>query len=123
MLVLAAKNLALAEQHGLNILTLCPGCAGSLKKTNKILKEDKALKEQINCHLKEVGLEFKGTIEVKHLLQLLKEDVGVEKFKASVTKPLTMLKVAEHNGMPHSKTQRIHRIRRPRRSANPENAD
>ena len=45
MLILAARNLALAEQQGLNILTLCPGCAGTLKKVNKILKEDKALKE------------------------------------------------------------------------------
>ena len=98
MLILAAKNLAMAEQTGLNILTLCPGCAGTLKKVNKILKEDKALKEQINSHLKEVGLEFKGTIETKHLLQLLKEDIGIEKIKASVVKPLTMLKVAEHNG-------------------------
>jgi len=98
MLVLAAKNLALAEQQGLNILTLCPGCGGTLKKVNKILKADKALKEQINNHLKEVGLEFKGTIEAKHLLQMLKEDIGIDKIKASVVKPLTMLKVAEHNG-------------------------
>jgi heterodisulfide reductase subunit B len=98
MLVLAAKNLALAEQQGLNILTLCPGCAGTLKKVNKILKDDKALKTQINTHLKEVGLEFKGTIETKHLLQLLKEDVGIEKIKSSIVKPLTALKVAEHNG-------------------------
>jgi heterodisulfide reductase subunit B2 len=98
MLVLAAKNLALAEQTGLNILTLCPGCGGTLKKVNKILKADKALKEQINSHLKEVGLEFKGTIEAKHLLQMLKEDVGIDKIKASVVKPLTMLRVAEHNG-------------------------
>jgi heterodisulfide reductase subunit B2 len=98
MLVLAAKNLALAEQTGLNILTLCPGCGGTLKKVNKILKADKALKEQINSHLKEVGLEFKGTIEAKHLLQMLKEDIGIDKIKTSVVKPLTMLKVAEHNG-------------------------
>jgi heterodisulfide reductase subunit B len=98
MLIMAAKNLALAEQQGLNILTLCPGCAGTLKKVNKILKADKALREEINGHLKEAGLEFKGTIETKHLLQLLKEDVGVEKIKASVTRPLTDLKVAEHNG-------------------------
>lgn len=98
MLILAAKNLALAEQQGLNILTLCPGCAGTLRKVNKILKEDKALKEEINRHLKEAELEFKGTIETKHILQFLKEDIGVEKIKASVTKPLTALKVAEHNG-------------------------
>jgi len=98
MMILAARNLALAEQQGLNILTLCPGCAGSLKKVNKILKEDKALKEQINGQLKESGLEFKGTIEAKHLLQVLKEDVGIDNIKKAVVKPLTMLKVAEHNG-------------------------
>jgi heterodisulfide reductase subunit B2 len=98
MMILAAKNLALAEQQGLNILTLCPGCAGTLKKVNKALKEDKALKDQINSHLKEADLEFKGTIQAKHLLQVLREDVGYEKIKAALIRPLTNLKVAEHNG-------------------------
>ena len=98
MLILAARNLALAEQKGLDIITLCPGCAGTLKKVNKTLKEDKALRDEINVHLKEVGLDFKGTAEAKHLLQILIEDVGLERIKNSVIKPLTMLKVAEHNG-------------------------
>lgn len=98
MLILAAKNLALAEQEGLNILTLCPGCAGTLKKVNKMLNDDSSLREQINSHLKEAGLEFKGSVETKHILQLLREDVGFDKIKASVVKPLTNLKVAEHNG-------------------------
>lgn len=98
MLILAAKNLALAEQTGLNIVALCPGCAGTLKKVNKILKKDKTLREQINGHLKEVGLEFKGTVITKHILQVLMEDVGLEKIKNAVVKPLTMLKVAEHVG-------------------------
>jgi heterodisulfide reductase subunit B len=98
MLIMAAKNLVIAEQQGLNILTLCPGCAGTLKKVNKILKEDKVQRDQINVHLKEAGLEFKGTIETKHLLQFLREDVGMEAIKAAVTNPLTGLNVAEHNG-------------------------
>lgn len=98
MLILAARNIALAEQEGLNIITLCPGCAGTLKKVNKILKEDKALREQINGHLKESGLEFKGTITVKHIAQVLTEDVGIDNIKKAVVKPLTMLKVAEHVG-------------------------
>ncbi len=98
MLILAARNLALAEKQGLPIITLCPGCAGTLKKVNKILNEDKTLREQINGHLKESGLEFKGSVVTKHLLQVLKEDVGLDKVKSSVVKPLTMLKVAEHNG-------------------------
>jgi heterodisulfide reductase subunit B len=98
MLILAARNLALAEQKGLNIITLCPGCAGTLKKVNKILKEDNVLRDEINHHLKEAGLEFKGTADAKHFMQVLIEDIGLEKVKDSVVKPLTMLKVAEHNG-------------------------
>jgi heterodisulfide reductase subunit B2 len=98
MLILAARNLALAEREGLDIITLCPGCAGTLKKVNKMLKKDKALRDEINCHLKEGGLEFKGTRDAKHFMQVLIEDVGLEKIKNSVVKPLTMLKVAEHNG-------------------------
>ena len=98
MLILAARNLALAEGQGLDILTLCPGCAGTLKKVNKVLKEDATLREQINGHLKESGLEFKGTVNVKHLMQVLKEDIGIDNIRKAVVKPLTMLKVAEHNG-------------------------
>jgi heterodisulfide reductase subunit B len=98
MLILAARNLALAEEKGLNIITLCPGCAGTLKKVNKMLKEDRALRDEINCHLKEAGLQFKGTVDAKHFMQVLMEDVGLDKIKKSVVKPLTMVKVAEHNG-------------------------
>ena len=98
MLILAARNLALAEQKGLNILTLCPGCAGTLKKVNRMLKKDPALCKEINKRLKEIGLEFKGTVDAKHLMQAMIEDIGLEKIKDSVKRPLTSLKVAEHNG-------------------------
>jgi heterodisulfide reductase subunit B len=98
MLILAARNLAIAEQKGMDIITLCPGCAGTLKKVNKTLKEDKALREEVNKHLKNAGLEFKGTVNAKHIMQVLIEDVGLEKIKDSIVKPLTMVKVAEHNG-------------------------
>ena len=97
MLILAARNLALAEQKGLDIIALCPGCAGTLKKVNKMLKEDEALREEINAHLKNAGLEFKGTVDAKHLMQALIEDVGLEKIKKAIVKPLTMLKGTDHN--------------------------
>jgi heterodisulfide reductase subunit B len=98
MLILAARNLAMAEQKSLNIVALCPGCAGTLKKVNKMLKEDTALREEINNHLREAGLEFKGTVNAKHIMQVLIEDVGLEKIKNAVVNPLTKVKVAEHNG-------------------------
>jgi heterodisulfide reductase subunit B len=98
MLALAARNLCLAEKQGISIVALCPGCAGTLRKVNKKLKEDKALREKINGYLKETGLKFRGTVEAKHILQLLVEDVGLEKIKNAVRNPLTELSVAEHAG-------------------------
>ncbi len=98
MLTLAARNLCVAEREGLNILTLCNGCFGTLHKANKTLKEDKEEREKINGYLKEFGMEFKGTIEVKHLVHVLVEDVGFEKIKNAVKKPLTNLRVAQHTG-------------------------
>ena len=98
MLVMAARNLAVAERVGLNILALCPGCSGTLRKVNKTLKDDQKLRGEINQSLREAGLEFRGTGEVKHLVQALVEDVGLKHIKDAVVRPLTGLKVAEHNG-------------------------
>ncbi len=98
MLALAARNLSLAEQKGLSIITLCTGCATTLRKVNKTLKENKELKTRINEYLKEVDMEFKGTIEAKHFIQAFKEDVGFDKIKEAIQKPLTGLRVAEHCG-------------------------
>jgi len=98
MLTLAARNLCVAEKQGLEILALCNGCFCSLNETNKMLKEDKELREKINGYLKEINMEFKGSIEVKHLVHVLAEDVGFEKIKNAVKRPLTNLYVAQHSG-------------------------
>jgi len=98
MLTLAARNLCLAEQQNLNIMALCNGCFGTLNHVNKELKEDRKLKERVNGYLKEIGMEFKGTITVKHLIHVLAQDIGFEKIKDNVQKPLTQLSVAQHTG-------------------------
>jgi heterodisulfide reductase subunit B len=94
----AAYNICLAEEAGLDIVALCNGCFESLAMANAALKKDKQLKAKINKILAEVGKEFKGTIEVKHFLQVLIDDIGVEEIKASVIKPLSNLKVAPFYG-------------------------
>lgn len=98
MLTLAARNLCLAEQQNLNIMTLCNGCFGILNHVNKELKEDKKVKEKVNGYLKEIGMEFKGTVTVRHLIHVLAEDVGFEKIKEAVQKPLSQLRVVQHSG-------------------------
>lgn len=94
----AARNIAIAEEKGLPILTLCNGCLNTLAIVNHKLKSDPELKKKVNEILKETGKEYKGTIEVKHLMQVLKEDVGLDKLKGMVKKELTGLKVAGHPG-------------------------
>lgn len=98
MLGLSARNILLAEREGLNILTLCNGCFGTLNKTNKLLKEDKETREKVEEYLKADDMKFKGTIEVKHLIHVLSEDVGYDKIKNAVKKPLTNIRVAQHTG-------------------------
>jgi len=79
-------------------MTLCNGCFGVLNHVNKELKEDKKLRARVNEYLKEIGREFKGTTTVKHLIHVLSEDIGFERIRESVKKPLNPLKVAVHTG-------------------------
>lgn len=97
-LSIAAYNICLAEEADLDIVTLCTGCFESLAMANAMLKENEELKERINKILSEVGKEFRGSREVKHYLQVLTDDVGVERIKQSVSKSLKGLKVASFSG-------------------------
>ena len=94
---IAARNLTLAEDLGVDILTECNGCFGSLFEANHMLKEDEEKRAKINANLAEIGKEFKGTTNVKHLAQILRDDVGYEKLASLIEKPLD-LNVAVHYG-------------------------
>jgi len=96
-LALAARNLCIAEELGADIITLCNGCYGTLKEANTILKENPTKKDEVNTLLREVNREFQGKIEVKHLVEILYKEIGVEKLAKLVRKPLN-LNVAVHYG-------------------------
>ena len=97
-LSISARNIALAEEAGLDILTLCNGCTYTLRTANAVLKTDSALRARVNEVIAETGHQYKGTIEVRHFAQVLSKQVGVEAIKAQVKKPLTGLRVACHPG-------------------------
>lgn len=96
-LAVAAYNISLGEEQDLDIVTLCNGCFQSLAKANALLKGDEHLRKEINKILEEAGKEFLGTIEVKHYLQVLANDVGLVAIKKNITKALS-LKVAPFYG-------------------------
>ncbi len=97
-LAVAAYNICLAEEADLNLVALCSGCFESLAMANVMLKEDQHLKAKTNRILSKAGKEFKGSKEVKHFLQVLMEDVGLDRLKQCVTKSLRNLKVAPFYG-------------------------
>ena len=97
-LVVSARNIALAEEQGHDILTLCNGCTYTLKQANETLKADPELRGRVNEVLSETGHQFRGTVEVKHFAQVLMDQVGLKRIKAKVEKPLSGLRVASHTG-------------------------
>jgi len=89
-LAAAARNLALAEKAGLDIVTICNGCYGSLFDAAHELHEDKKLLEDVNKILAEIGLKYSGKTKVKHFAEVLYKEVGVENIKAAVKKPAAL---------------------------------
>jgi heterodisulfide reductase subunit B len=97
-MVVSARNIALAEEAGHDIITICNGCTYSLHQANEQLKHDIDLRCKVNEVLSESSLEFKGKIRVRHFAQILFEDLGLKKIESMVEKPLKGLKVASHTG-------------------------
>ena len=90
------RNMALAEQMDLTVLTVCSTCTLMLRKSKVAL--DNGLKDKVNPILKKNGPEYKGTGEVTHLLWALVKDYGLDKLKKKVVRPLTGLNVAGYYG-------------------------
>ncbi|NJD52878.1 MAG: CoB--CoM heterodisulfide reductase subunit B [Candidatus Methanoperedens sp.] len=96
-LTIASRNIVLAEENNTDILTICNGCFSSLMDANNILKNDTALRNEVNSHLKKINKEYKGTIEVRHIIEFLSKEIGAKNLNKLIEKPLE-LRVAVHYG-------------------------
>ncbi len=99
-LAISARNLALSEKHlpGQDLVSGCPACWLATRETAERLHESESLMADANEALKEVGLNLKGNVKARHIVEVLVEDVGFENMKAQVVKPLEGLKVAGYVG-------------------------
>jgi len=96
-LALAARNLAVAEEKGLDVVTMCTACSGALAKVVHALQDEEERKK-INKILEPTGRQVKGTSKVLHISRVLYDMVGVDKIKEAMTRTLEELKVAPHEG-------------------------
>lgn len=106
----AARNLSVAEDAGNDIITTCSGCTATLSEVNLALKEDEELKEKVNKRLSRIGREFKGSIDVRHAVTVLRDDFGMDAVANTVKRPLNGLRVAIHYGCHLLKPSRVMRV-------------
>jgi len=95
---LTARNLAQAEQTGLDFVAPCSACFKNAWTTNNYIQHDKDLADHINYALEADNLQVKGTSRVLHLIDVFTQDVGIETIKQKVSKPLNGLRVAPYYG-------------------------
>jgi len=96
--LLNARTFAMAEDKGLDILTICSTCQGVFRQTKWLLDNDSALKTKTNEALDRIGMHYEGKLKIKHLLWALIEDYGLSKLQEQVVKPLKGLKIAPFYG-------------------------
>lgn len=96
--LMAARNLSIAEELGVNPLTGCNGCYGTLKDAWYELQHKPSKKLAINNLLNQVDREFKGTQEPKHILQALTQDFGPNHIKDFIKYKFDDLIVGVHYG-------------------------
>ncbi len=97
-LTINARNIALAEELGLDLLTICNTCTVMLRETKFKLDNDPELKDAVNEVLREAGLEYKGTSEITHFLWEVIDGVGLDRIREMVVKPLSEFKIAPFYG-------------------------
>lgn len=95
---LNARTFAMAEKLGLPLMNICSTCQGVMAHHRQRLRDDPARLAAVNELLAEEGLRYSGDVEVKNFLWLLVEDVGLDKLRSLVVRPLAGLRVAPFYG-------------------------
>jgi len=92
---LPAANLLLAQKMGLDTVVTCAACYNRMKVANHEVASSPAMRSKV---ADAVGSPYDGSVAVRHLIEVLLEDVGLPKLKKSLVRSLNGLKVASYYG-------------------------
>jgi len=94
-LVSPARTLASAKKTGRKLVTLCSACYNVLKRTNHVLREDIDKREKVFSFIEE---DYSGEVEVLHLLEILRDEIGFRSLNAKISSSFQGLPVAAYYG-------------------------
>lgn len=92
---LAAANLTKVADMGLDMVVNCAACFSRMKMTNHEIAHNEKLRHDV---ADAVGRDYDGSVRVRHFIEVLLEDMGIEKIKAAMVNPLKNLRVANYYG-------------------------
>jgi len=95
---ISARNLALAQNMGMQICAPCSSCYTILRKTNRHIAWDPKERAKINEALKAADLSYDTSVEVRHPLDILTNDIGLEDIKKRLKCRLSGIRVAPYYG-------------------------
>jgi len=101
---LAARNLALAErmqrngEDGEDLMAPCSACYLVLEKTQHYMKTDEGVKKEVGDALHRGGFDYRGTTKVRHPLDILVNDIGIDRIARAVVRPMKGVSVACYYG-------------------------
>jgi len=107
-LLMAAYNLALAQEQHLDVCALCSSCISALSEASHHLSENEEDLSRVNEQLGKVGLKYEGSPKIRHFARVLFEEVGEEKIRAQFQKDLSGLNIAAHYGCHYLKPSEVH---------------
>ena len=95
---ISARNLAIAQKMGMDVCAPCSSCFTILQKTNRYIDWDPKEREKINQALAAANLTYDKPVAVRHPLDILVNEIGLDALKAKVVNSLAGLKVAPYYG-------------------------
>jgi len=97
-LALNARTFAQAEVLGLDVMTICGTCQGVMSAANRRLKTESGLLDRINRLLEPEGVQYRGRVQVKHLLWIVVREIGLTRLRGLVSVPMREFRIAPFYG-------------------------
>lgn len=92
---LAGRNLALTERENLDLAVACPACYLRLKTTRHEARENARLRGELP---ELIGMPYEAKFDVRHLLDIIYNDIQIEETRKRVKRPLAGLKLVSYYG-------------------------
>lgn len=93
----SVRALKAAQDKNQPLVTVCSGCHNVIKQTNHAMQNDAEFASKVNNYMP-ADENYDGGAKVLHLLELIRDEIGYDKVKEAVVKPLKDMEIATYYG-------------------------